>query len=509
MVQAAWGRSGHRPQAHLNKGGNVARKKVDIYVLTTGWVRWEVFMWLFECLMDSRYEVTVGFAQASPVANNRNHISKEFREGPRQSDVLVMWDSDVIPPRNPLDLVEFDFDIVGLPAPIWKAKRSPLDPIVWNLLLVDEEGKPTVGELKGGSAKFGPVAEMGAGITLIARRVLEHPDMRAPFLELYDEDGLKVMGEDIRFFRRVRTAGFEPWAAADYQCSHIRELDLKTVYKLTRKAQQATDRPLLAPGQVLADKHLIFCISPGRSGTAYLAEVMKSVDGVASFHEGEPDFAHVLRMVQHHPGVAYKFWTSEKLPFISTVEESVYFESSHLFGKGFAEPLLDLDIIPDIVVLRRPHREVALSMWRRQAIPGRGELGNRYHIIPSDPTALLSLPGYREVTEYQLCYWYCLEMEARAERYTKMFKNRGARVVETSLKEVTTQRGFLRVVEELGLPAPDYKRYKELDRVVNPNPVHLREGPPEGDLDEQEKEIEMLTRTVVVSERSNRVGRNT
>lgn len=198
-------------------------------------------------------------------------------------------------------------------------------------------------------------------------------------------------------------------------------------------------------------KRLIFTVTTGRSGTDYLARLMDCVPGVASVHEPRPHFVWAMRDAQTDPDVARRFWIEQKLPAIEAIPEPVYCETSHLVSKGFLEPLLDFGYRPDLILLRRPHREVALSLYRLATIPGRTPKGLKWYLCPEDP-GVLALPGWEELHDYQLCYWYCLEIERRRMHYEALVRGLGGRVVSITLAELSTFRGFMRLRGELGLP---------------------------------------------------------
>ena len=191
----------------------------------------------------------------------------------------------------------------------------------------------------------------------------------------------------------------------------------------------------------LRGKRLIFTVTTGRSGTGYLAKMLSFVPNVVSYHEPRPDFADVMRLVQQDVSIAYGFWIEKKLPQIMEEPASTYIETSHLFCKGFVEPLLKLGVTPDLIILTRPHRRVAASLHRLDTIPGRTEKGLRYLVSPGDP-GVLALPGWQTLTDYQLCYWYCLEIERRSHEYERTFLEKNARVAKVALSEIDTVRGF-------------------------------------------------------------------
>lgn len=457
---------------------------VQVVVPNRGTIDTRLMVLLMNLMRDGRYDLHYAFPVYSPVASARNRIAREFLESPRGFDYLLMIDADVVPERNPLDLVEDDLDVVGQLCPIWKGLQAPGREVMWNFV-------PSLGSLGGGLCE---VEAVGAGCMLIARRVLEHPGMRAPFREGYDEDGVLALGEDVAFCSRARENGFLVWADLEARCSHNRTVDLRQVGNaiLTRRGE-----PVLSPRMALGDKGLIFCLSPGRCGTRWLSVVMGCVPGVRAFHEPEPNFARVMRMAQGDPRVAYEFWLEDKLPAIAAVEAEVYFESSHLFNKGFVKPLLHLGVVPGAIVIEREPREVALSYWRRRAIPGRTEMGRKYLVQPDDRGNCLPLmdADWGELSDYQLCLWYALEQRMRDQILAVRLRQMGGRTVEVDFEElVGTEGDFGFVVEELGLPEPDWERFRAVNRPYNENSVAVARRPEPEDLEEQEEALFGLLR---------------
>lgn len=198
----------------------------DVYigVLTSGWVRHELAAQLVAFLDDRRYKLELNFSYDRPTPSNRNGISKRFREG--TADYLLMIDHDTIPYGNPLDFVEQDLDIVTFPYPVWRPDRSP--PLTLSLAL--EAGSSQVGTTVRVGEGVQEVLWGGTGMVLIARRVLEHPDMRVPFAYKYNEDGIKIWEEDSHFCYEARAAGFRVWSALSHPCGHVKELNLVDVH---------------------------------------------------------------------------------------------------------------------------------------------------------------------------------------------------------------------------------------------------------------------------------------
>ena len=74
--------------------------------------------------------------------------------------------------------------------------------------------------------------------------------------------------------------------------------------------------------------------------------------------------------------------------------------------------MLGLGLLPSLILLRREPRLIALSNLERYAIPARTRLGLEWLLQPNDPD-VLQLPAWRRMSDYQLCFWYALEMERR------------------------------------------------------------------------------------------------
>jgi hypothetical protein len=238
---------------------------------------------------------------------------------------------------------------------------------------------------------------------------------------------------------------------------------------------------------------LIFTVTTGRSGTAYLWRILELLPGIAARHESSPLFTDVLREVQSRPEVARDFWRERKLPAIRACGRSVYVETGHLFCKGFLEPLLELGFTPDLILLSRPHREVALSLLALGTIPGRTPGGLRWYLGPDDP-GVLPLADWCALTDYQLCYWYCREIERRARVYGERVRSRGGRTVAVTLAEINTLAGFQGLQRALDLPRPNpYNWAKYLfnrNRIINRKSDERQAVAPPADLNRLEREVD-------------------
>jgi hypothetical protein len=204
--------------------------------------------------------------------------------------------------------------------------------------------------------------------------------------------------------------------------------------------------------RVNAEKTLIFTVTPGRSGTKYLTALLGAVPGVGAFHEPIPDFVTAMRRTQQDPEVAFAFWRDAKLPAIAATDAPIYAETSHLFCKGFFEPAILLGLRPKLIILRRPPSEVAWSLLERETVPARTPYGCLYLLDPRDPN-VMPLPGWERMTDYQLCFWYALEIERRQVKYAALAEKLGLPVFEVLQRDLGKAEVFARMLAALGVPA--------------------------------------------------------
>lgn len=192
------------------------------------------------------------------------------------------------------------------------------------------------------------------------------------------------------------------------------------------------------------------CVTTGRSGTKLLAKLLALGDDVCARHEPEPALHHVLEEVKRDPAAALRFVREVKLPAIQACPEKNYAETSHLFGKGFYEAFLKLELPFKIIILNRNPRDVARSLWRIGTVPGRTPGGRTFLLEPLQQN-VLKLRNWERMTDYELCYWYCLEMERRKTLYAEECTKRGIAVVETSIERLKQYSSFLDFMGACGL----------------------------------------------------------
>lgn len=167
---------------------------------------------------------------------------------------------------------------------------------------------------------------------------------------------------------------------------------------------------------------IILTVTTGRSGTGYLQKLFNSVPGVHAEHELS------LRLEP--------FW-QKRFDLIEQTKTPVYVETSHLISKGMIEPLIEqFKIVPNLILLSRDYREVSLSMVALCSVPERTKNGKTYLISPWDSNSLTTLPRDKEYTDYQMCYWYCLEIEERQRHYKELVESLGGKTYSTTIDKL-------------------------------------------------------------------------
>ncbi len=205
-------------------------KKILVSVPNTGNIHKLVSLTTNKLLMDKRHTCNIIYPTHNPYENNLHHILNDFMKG--DYDFWLNIDSDNPPEANPLDLVAYDLDVIGLPTPVWHftGKTKGERPIYENAYkYVPSEDAYTEWPDKNGLQK---VDAVGTGCVIYNRRVFENPEMRkAPFQRKYNTDGTVERGNDIAFCERATAQGFLIFAHFGYRCKHFSELELHEVAK--------------------------------------------------------------------------------------------------------------------------------------------------------------------------------------------------------------------------------------------------------------------------------------
>jgi len=239
-------------------------------------------------------------------------------------------------------------------------------------------------------------------------------------------------------------------------------------------------------------KKIIFTVTPGRSGTTLLTRILEILPDTASFHEEYPGYDHVLRYVQTNPAMALQFIVNSKLPHIVNTNCKIYAETSHVLCKGFLEAYIKLGVNFKLIDLRRHPREVASSMYGYNSIPGRTIDGLAHYLSPNDP-AVLPMPHWTNLHDYQICFWHSLEIERRQRKYTSWMKNTGSDVHTIKMHNLCDFDSFIELCKVINIDDginEDAARSKHQEIVsVNQNPKNKFR---EIDFDRDKLEMQVL-----------------
>ena len=195
-------------------------------------------------------------------------------------------------------------------------------------------------------------------------------------------------------------------------------------------------------------KSLTLCLSAGRSGTEKLSQILSLVPGMTAEHEGDPGF-HTVRLDNARNQMIGHDFVASKLNDWKDKEHVAH--TGHMIWEGFVEHLFAEGITPNVILLRRPYREIALSMFRLGWIPGRNELIRPWYNGPDEPDAL-HYEGWEKAHPYQLCYWWCLETERRIRYYLPLLKELDARVYTITTKQMLNDTQFDLMLKHFDLP---------------------------------------------------------
>lgn len=162
----------------------------------------------------------------SPYVDNLHACMNDFLNG--GEDYWISMDDDNPPRNNPLELLKYDFDLIGLPTPVWHSAVPGDRPWYFNALTkVGEEGyRPLPAERYHGIQE---VDAIGSGCFIVARRVVEALKDQQPFMRQWAQNGRVIKGGDYSFCDKVRAAGFKIFVSFDHICEHFNEVPLLEV----------------------------------------------------------------------------------------------------------------------------------------------------------------------------------------------------------------------------------------------------------------------------------------
>ena len=173
---------------------------------------WNIHVNLVERLMSldpCGVEFDIMFSCARPCSHNRNTIINKFME--LDHDYLLQIDSDIVPPRNILEICKNDVDIVAA-----ETHAGNLDSVV-NLAFMEEDGRYKPIDTK--EEKLYEVDAVWSGCICIKREVFEW--MKKPYFFRKRKDWIVEVWHDLRLCTRAKKQWFKVFLDSSFKCLHF------------------------------------------------------------------------------------------------------------------------------------------------------------------------------------------------------------------------------------------------------------------------------------------------
>jgi len=194
--------------------------KIYLAVYTIGYVRKELSLALLQWLRKTEHVVYIDFVEEKPNAHARNLTVKRFLES--DNEYLLQIDNDVVPPKNPLNLVslmkEQNIDILSCPVWIYQHK------LILNIYKYDENKEYLIPVDAKKHSGLIEIDATGTGVLICSRRALEC--IKKPFERIYDGYGIAVLGLDLAFSQKAKTANLKIYSHLEYLSKHYKTINL-------------------------------------------------------------------------------------------------------------------------------------------------------------------------------------------------------------------------------------------------------------------------------------------
>ncbi len=214
-------------------------------------------------------------------------------------------------------------------------------------------------------------------------------------------------------------------------------------------------------------RHFIFTITPGRTGTKYLKDLLtKNIPHATAYHENlfgfdkygvtTPDVSH-FHTFNSQGNTAYiqKFW-EQKFTRISHTDTPYYIETSHLLAKaGLIENLRLLERVGQIhlILLTRNITDTLISHHKQNTFQN---LGNSWlwYLDPKYPKNLLDPAPYYRFQVPGIRLWYLREMIVRQHYYQTILQNTSIRLHHCQIEDLNTSTQVSQLLQDLSAPQP-------------------------------------------------------
>ncbi len=214
----------------------------------------------------------------------------------------------------------------------------------------------------------------------------------------------------------------------------------------------------------MENRHFVFTMTTGRSGTAYLADLLGANLPDGEFHHeflgwdqfglNTPDLSHMtLFNSQGNIERVQAFWR-QKLARLSAKPQRFYVETSHVLMKaGLIENLAELTRAGRVHLINLQRDPIATirSFRARFDFMNKGNMWLWY----LDPDYPRNLSNSKELTKLGIngiCLWYITEVLLRAAFYEKLLAgNPNVLVHHSSVDELGQPAGAARLLSALGV----------------------------------------------------------
>lgn len=192
-------------------------------------------------------------------------------------------------------------------------------------------------------------------------------------------------------------------------------------------------------------------LTPGRSGSTFLYYTFSQIPNVIAY---ESYYACTDNVDQCFSSIYGKSlaeknrFIKSKIDFIENLDCEHYVDTVSLICQdNNLELFIDNGYKPNVITLRRDPRDVALSWYNLGWDPTKSPLTS---VNPSDKDAIkITLQNPHD---YQLCLWYCFEIERLTRQYKDKLESWGIRHYETSLSNIIDKDKFNMMLDFFGMP---------------------------------------------------------
>lgn len=196
------------------------KTKVFIAIPTGGTIRTEVAVFLLG--LDKTYNTSIAFTMFGSTVNNRSKLLTQFFKS--RCEWLLLLDADTVPPNNVLDMIKNGKDICSGVYHQWRGEDivplafiAPKDPL-GKYEVYDESNPDYLVEVDG----------VGGGCLLIHEKVFK--TIKPPyFIDVFNEDAVRILGNDLYFCKKAKKAGFKIWIDRRIVSHHFKTLNLKSI----------------------------------------------------------------------------------------------------------------------------------------------------------------------------------------------------------------------------------------------------------------------------------------